>query len=268
MIVRVASRVRGFTQVDNRTLRDDRLSFKARGILAFLLSHPDETVVNADDLVGAGPDGRDSIRSAFGELEHAGYLTREKHQGVDGRWRTELTAHERPSGDGLSDDTDAGKPVVGPTSTDDPNPQVAPTTGEPTVGLSVVESFKTLPEDSEQQQPAAAAGMSKPTPKAEGRAAKTLIVHGVRPPMAYKLVRELGAERCLAVCAWWPAKLKQDPTLGPGALVAAVRENWDAPDAQPRPAAQRTPEEAAEYDAMQARVAEQIIAQREAQEAV
>lgn len=56
---------------------DSRLSWKARGLLAYLLSLPDGWDIAVRDLVQRGPDGRDAVYTALQELKTYGYLTEE-----------------------------------------------------------------------------------------------------------------------------------------------------------------------------------------------
>jgi hypothetical protein len=65
-----------FAIIPNATLRDPRLSWKARGILGCLLSRPDNWRVIVAALVREGPDGRASVLAGLAELEAAGYLVR------------------------------------------------------------------------------------------------------------------------------------------------------------------------------------------------
>jgi hypothetical protein len=59
-------------------LTDPHLSFKARGLLAYLLSlEPDELVTSAETLATVGRDGRDAVLSGLRELEDRDYLERE-----------------------------------------------------------------------------------------------------------------------------------------------------------------------------------------------
>jgi hypothetical protein len=68
-----------FTQISNAALRDPRLSFKARGILAWLASHQDGYGCSVAAIVSdSDTDGKAAVRSALDELEAAGYLTRER----------------------------------------------------------------------------------------------------------------------------------------------------------------------------------------------
>lgn len=73
---RVVRHERDFTQIQNTTLRDERLSFRARGVLAWLLSHIDTWEVSRDQIARNGTEGVTAIRSAQAELTALGYLER------------------------------------------------------------------------------------------------------------------------------------------------------------------------------------------------
>jgi hypothetical protein len=63
-----------FVQVRNTMLEDNRLSWKAKGLLAYLVSRPDGWVVRMSDLTNRSTDGEKSIRAATKELREFGYL--------------------------------------------------------------------------------------------------------------------------------------------------------------------------------------------------
>ncbi len=65
-----------YTMINKAGLEDARLSFKARGILSYLLSKPDNWQVRTKDLVNNSREGRTSIYSGLKELEEHGYLKR------------------------------------------------------------------------------------------------------------------------------------------------------------------------------------------------
>lgn len=87
---------RGFTIIDNTALRDRALSFRARGILGYVLSNVEGWETSAEAIARMGTEGRDAVRTALNELEAAGYLQRSPHRGADGRWATEWVMHETP----------------------------------------------------------------------------------------------------------------------------------------------------------------------------
>lgn len=54
-------------------IEDDRLSLKAKGLLAYLLSKPPGWKVSTSQLAGMGPDGKDAVGTAMRELVACGY---------------------------------------------------------------------------------------------------------------------------------------------------------------------------------------------------
>lgn len=61
----------------NRTaLNDERLSWKAKGIIAYMLSMPDDWKFYIEELAGHAKDGVDSLRSGIKELSKHGYVKR------------------------------------------------------------------------------------------------------------------------------------------------------------------------------------------------
>lgn len=122
MIIRVARR-RRFAVIDQRAINDSRLSFRARGVLAWLLDKPDDWRCNSRTIAVAGREGRDAVQAALRELEQAGYLSRARRQNDRGRWLTFTTVHERPVDEPVDEPVDtvgteagfpgAGKPGAG-----------------------------------------------------------------------------------------------------------------------------------------------------------
>jgi uncharacterized phage protein (TIGR02220 family) len=77
--------------VMNRTALDDkRLSWKAKGILAYMLSMPDDWVFYTQELCNHAKCGKDGLRSGLQELKQAGYLKRYpvKENGKIVAWET------------------------------------------------------------------------------------------------------------------------------------------------------------------------------------
>lgn len=63
-----------FVMIDHRPIGNPNLSFKAKGILSYLLSRPDGWEVNVPDLVNHSTDGAASIRSGLKELRDAHHI--------------------------------------------------------------------------------------------------------------------------------------------------------------------------------------------------
>lgn len=67
-----------FTMVANEILKDPNLSFKAKGLYAYLFSKPDTWDFSSNRMVMETKDGRKAIMSMLKELEESGYLQRLK----------------------------------------------------------------------------------------------------------------------------------------------------------------------------------------------
>lgn len=119
----------GFVTLSNHLVRDKRLTFKARGILALVLSCTDEWEVTQKWLVDQTPEGREAVSSAFKELEKHGYCTYQEARTEDGRvhgavWmfyeepvalelRTQRTNHSNKNGKPTHGKPCHGKPSHG-----------------------------------------------------------------------------------------------------------------------------------------------------------
>lgn len=86
-----------YTVIANRTLRDNRLSYRARGILAVILSRPDNWTIRSDQLALEGKEGRDAIRTALNELKACGYLHVEITRSSDGKIYSEQVIYDQPT---------------------------------------------------------------------------------------------------------------------------------------------------------------------------
>lgn len=75
---------RDYCQMANEFLKDTRLSWKAKGIIAYVQMLPDDWVLNMRDLTNRATDGRDSLYSGIKELEKFGYCSRIMQRNPDG----------------------------------------------------------------------------------------------------------------------------------------------------------------------------------------
>ena len=88
-----------FTSIDNALLQNHSLTYRARGLLAFVLSCPTQWTHNAENLAGKGDstEGPDSLRAALRELQQAGHAHLEKVRDEKGHVRHRWRFFEEPS---------------------------------------------------------------------------------------------------------------------------------------------------------------------------
>ena len=73
-IIKIHKRENPYAQIDKDILRNEKLSWKAKGLLAYLLSLPHDWKVHLNEVVKHSTDGATSTRSAFKELRESGYV--------------------------------------------------------------------------------------------------------------------------------------------------------------------------------------------------
>lgn len=73
-----------FTIIPNEMIQDSELSLKAKGLLCYLLSLPDDWVIYKGQLQNNCVEGRDAISSAFKELQKKGYIVSVRLMNSDG----------------------------------------------------------------------------------------------------------------------------------------------------------------------------------------
>lgn len=110
MAIKRAKRRTNFTMISNVGLRDERLSYKAKGLLAYMLSLPDDWIFYESELVKHSVDGKASVKSGLKELQDAGYLTRQRKRNDKGQLKETLW---EISDEPMSDYPTLGKPTLG-----------------------------------------------------------------------------------------------------------------------------------------------------------
>jgi hypothetical protein len=83
-IIRGALSPDNYTIVPNEWLRDQRLSYKAKGILAYIMSHRADYELTVEQMVEQSSDGAGAIYSGLKELVDVGYLLRERRRNPNG----------------------------------------------------------------------------------------------------------------------------------------------------------------------------------------
>ncbi|MBU5406504.1 helix-turn-helix domain-containing protein [Paraeggerthella hongkongensis] len=151
MTVFRVEKTRDYTVMSNCHLRDKRLTLKAKGLMSFMLSLPDDWDYTIKGMAALHPDGIDSIRTALNELEEYGYMVRARRRDAGGRLRdTEYVIYESPRLDLpiLENPTQAEPILENPT-------QVFPTQENPTQrstkGTSTKESNTNLKKNEEKK---------------------------------------------------------------------------------------------------------------------
>ena len=74
-----------FVQIPNSILTNPDISLKAKGILALMLSLPDNWKFSIEGIASKCKESKECIGSAIKELESAGYIKRTMMHGVDGK---------------------------------------------------------------------------------------------------------------------------------------------------------------------------------------
>lgn len=102
-----------FTPLPNAMLRDKTLSFKARGILAMVLTNKEEWEVSKTWLQEQGTEGREAITSGLDELKKAGYVSMRQERGDSNKFDRVIWE--------FRDMPDNGKPSDGESKENQPN---------------------------------------------------------------------------------------------------------------------------------------------------
>ena len=78
MAVFKVRKVKNYTSMSNEHLQNKELSLKAKGLLSYMLSLPDDWNYSLEGLVPNCKESKTSIRSTLNELKQHGYLSVEK----------------------------------------------------------------------------------------------------------------------------------------------------------------------------------------------
>lgn len=91
--------------ISNVGLRDKNLSFKAKGLLAYMLSLPDDWVFYESEITKHATDGKHSVRAGLQELESNSYLVKNQSRDESGKFsNVEWILHDEPLSENRSTD--------------------------------------------------------------------------------------------------------------------------------------------------------------------
>ena len=110
-IIRVAKNS-NYVVMNRTALNDNRLSWKAKGIMAYMLSMPDDWVFYMDELMTHSTDGKASFRAGFNELKTCGYIERKPIREGQRIKEWETIVHEVPINSLLTDFQEVEKQEV------------------------------------------------------------------------------------------------------------------------------------------------------------
>jgi len=169
-----------FTIILNDAIRDSRLSWRAKGILAGCLSHNRNFLFNKAWIIQHGTEGRDAVSSALGELRALGYLEgRVDRCKASGRVIGERLIF-RDRGHRHTEKPDAGKPGAG-----------KPGAGKPVVFRRPIEEDQKKEEQETRQAPSGLPEGWQTLPVAPARKSKKFVIDEESIPLKLEPVAKL-----------------------------------------------------------------------------
>lgn len=84
------TKTENYSMISNEVLRRKDISWKAKGIMAYILSLPNDWTIYLEELEKHATDGRDSFRTGWNELKDKGYVQRSpvRDKGKIIAWKT------------------------------------------------------------------------------------------------------------------------------------------------------------------------------------
>lgn len=73
-ILKIQKRTSPYVMVDKSIFEDSKISWKAKGLMGYFLSRPDNWQIHLRDLYNRATDGYDSVKSGLKELRNFGYV--------------------------------------------------------------------------------------------------------------------------------------------------------------------------------------------------
>lgn len=127
-LVRTQKQPGKYFLMHKQPVENDELSWKAKGILAYLMSKPSDWEVRIGDLEKHATDGESALRSGLEELERCGYLVRKREHDPDtGHFQWVHIVHELPTEERSNPDARKLQPSGDSPSVENPqmdNPQM------------------------------------------------------------------------------------------------------------------------------------------------
>ena len=101
-IIRIDKTAGNYFIASKYYVEDENISWKAKGIMSYLFSKPDDWQIYQTQLEKVSKDGKASVRSTINELINNGYMTRQSRRKSNGDFDGyDYTLHEYPTNDGV-----------------------------------------------------------------------------------------------------------------------------------------------------------------------
>jgi hypothetical protein len=134
-VLRIYKKQQNFVILDKTCLNDEKLSWGAKGLHAYLMSLPDDWQVRVSDLRLRSTNGRDAVRGLLSELEQSGYIQKAAcRDNGNGRFGgIEYLVLEVPDQEKLAISPETEKPSLVKNEQKEPRPE-NPFTANPETG--------------------------------------------------------------------------------------------------------------------------------------
>ncbi|WP_245336571.1 helix-turn-helix domain-containing protein [Staphylococcus sp. GDY8P31P] len=107
-IIRIDKTAGNYFIASKYYVEDENISWKAKGIMSYLFSKPDDWQIYQTQLEKVSKDGKASVRSTINELINNGYMTRQSRRKTNGDFDGyDYTLHEYPIKNGVRKMEDA-----------------------------------------------------------------------------------------------------------------------------------------------------------------
>lgn len=107
--------------LDKGFLNNPELTWQAKGLLAYMLSLPNDWIFNISDLTNRSKNGRDATNNILRELQTAGYIQKEQARAESGKFaKTSFLVFETPVQVPFTENPLTVNPSTGKPSTENP----------------------------------------------------------------------------------------------------------------------------------------------------
>ena len=97
MLIRTHKERGDYFMMHKQPINNQELSWKAKGMLAYLMSKPTNWEIRTADLIKKATDGEDAVRAGLNELETAGYIVRKRENDAQGHIQWVCIVYETPA---------------------------------------------------------------------------------------------------------------------------------------------------------------------------